>query len=183
VAHIGIFSLLDRVIIPVDHPVEVLGYALGYPEQFLMVELPVLNKHGQSDRRQVTNRHFIGRGVFEDLRAEVGRPDGAQVLLVALAVGRILVEHVRGAGLNLGFQDLFPQFAGHNGFPSLAFLFVAHVEFLEFLAMAGIEARAFVGAHQGPFPVCFHPFHEQVGQPHGIEQVAGPHFFFAVVLF
>ena len=45
--------------------------------------------------------HLIGVGVLDDFGAEVGGLDGAEILLVALAVARVLEQHVRRPRLNL----------------------------------------------------------------------------------
>ena len=73
-----------------------------------MVEFVVFDEHRQGYGGEVANGNFVRRGVLDDLGTKVGRADGAQVLLVALSVGRILIEHIRGAGFDLGFQDLLP---------------------------------------------------------------------------
>ena len=45
-----------------------------------------------------------------------------------------------------------------------------------------MEARALVGAEERPVGVVFNTLHEEVGRPHGVEQVAGSHLFLTVVL-
>src|SRR5690606_10350724 len=44
------------------------------------------------------------------------------------------------------------------------------------------QTRRFVGAEERPHLVILYPFHEQVGNPERVEQVARPKFFLAVVL-
>lgn len=66
----------------------------------------------QRDGRQVAHRALLGRRVLQDLGAQVGALDGAQVLLVGLAVAGVLVQHVGVAGLDLGLQDREPQLLG-----------------------------------------------------------------------
>ncbi len=48
--------------------------------------------------------------------------------------------------------------------------------------MGVAEAGALVGAHEGPVAVLLHALHEEVGHPHGVEEVAGAHLLLAVVL-
>lgn len=45
--------------------------------------------------------YLVGAGELDDLGAQVGGADGAEVLLVRLAVARVLEEHVRRARLHL----------------------------------------------------------------------------------
>lgn len=52
-------------------------------------------------KKKERESRLVGRGVLDDLRAEVGGLDGAEVLLVALEVARVFVQHVRRAGLHL----------------------------------------------------------------------------------
>jgi len=53
--------------------------------------------------------YLILTGVLYNLCAQVTAFNGAQVLLVALAVAGILVEHVRCAGLCLRLNDGMPH--------------------------------------------------------------------------
>src|SRR5690606_12452352 len=130
----------------------------------------------------VANGHLLGGGVLEDLRAEVAAADSAEVLLVALAVGGVLVEHVGGAGLDLAFQDLEPELLGLHGAAALAFALVLLIELLEGLPPGVGQAGALVGAHQGPVAVLLHALHEEVGDPQRVEEVAGAELLLAVVL-
>lgn len=41
--------------------------------------------------------NLIGRSVFNNLSAEIGGSDGAEILLIGLGVAGVLEEHVRGA--------------------------------------------------------------------------------------
>ena len=92
--HVGPPRLRHGVVVDVDDLVEVAGDDLGHLAQPLMAEDPpprsLLHKHGQADRGQVAHRHLVGRRVLDDLGAQVGALDGAEVLLVALAVARVL---------------------------------------------------------------------------------------------
>lgn len=53
--------------------------------------------------------HLVLVCVFYNLCAQVAGFDGSQVLLVALPVAGVLVEHVRCAGFCLRFDDGVPQ--------------------------------------------------------------------------
>ena len=49
----------------------------------------------------MAHRGLLGAGILQDLGAQVAAADGAQVLLVALPVAGVLVQHVRVARLHL----------------------------------------------------------------------------------
>lgn len=188
VAAVAALGLGHGVVVDVDDLVEVQRGVVGYLVELLVVEEQVtglVGAHvaGEGQRGEVADRNFVLVGVLHNLGAEVGALDGAQVLLVALAVGGVLEQHVGRAGLGLAFQNGEPQLLGLDGFAALAFALVLEVELLELGAVAGVEARALVGAHQRPVAVGFHALHEQVGRPEGEKQVAGAHLFLAVVLF
>ena len=142
----------------------------------------LLHKLGHGDRSEVAHRHFVGRGVLDDLGAEVGRTDGAEVLLVGLAVGSVLVEHVWRARFDLAFEDLEPQVLRLHGLASLAFRLVLGVEGFKFRTPAVGQSWAFVGAHERPIAVFFDALHEQVRRPKGVEQIAGALLLLSVVL-
>ena len=62
---------------------------------------------------KVAQRHtdLVNITILDDFSAEVAAGDGPEVLLVALAIARVLEEHVRSAGLNLRTDDVIPQLA------------------------------------------------------------------------
>ena len=182
VAHVAAARFGDRVVVLVDDPVEVLRQLVGDAEELVVIELALLHELGQRDGAQVAHGHLVGAGVLDDLRAEVAALDGAQVLLVALAVGGVLEEDVGRAGLDLALEDLEPEVLRLDGAAALAGGLVAFVQRLELLSPGVGQAGALVGAHQGPLAALLHALHEEVGDPHGVEQVAGAHLFLAVVL-
>lgn len=53
--------------------------------------------------------HLIFACVFHDLRAQIAGLDGAKILLVALPVAGVFVEHVGCAGFSLRLNDGIPQ--------------------------------------------------------------------------
>ena len=181
--HVGVARFRNGVVVAVDDAVQVAGHAVGDFEQLVVVKRAVLlHKLGHGNRSEVAHRHFVGRGVLDDLGAEVGRTDGAEVLLVGLAVGGVLVQHVGRTGLHLAFKDLEPQVLSLHGLASLAFCFVLGVEGFKLRTPAVGQSWALVGAHEGPVAVLFHTLHEQVGCPEGVEQIAGALLLLAVVL-
>jgi hypothetical protein len=84
VAHVRALGLLDGVVILVDDPVQVHRQDLDDLVEHLEVERAVLNEGGQSDRAEVAHGGLIWRRVLHDLRAQVRRLDGAEVLLIGL---------------------------------------------------------------------------------------------------
>lgn len=60
----------------------------------LQGHVPLAHIAGQSDGGQVADSGLLGAGELHDLRAQVGALDGAQVLLVALAVAGVLCGRV-----------------------------------------------------------------------------------------
>lgn len=68
------------------------------------------NRSGPS--KFLLSTHLVFAGVLHDFRAQVAALDGAQVLLVALAVAGVFVQHVRRAGLRLGLDDGVPELLG-----------------------------------------------------------------------
>jgi hypothetical protein len=120
VAHVAAARLGDRVVVLVDHAVEVAGELVGDLEELVVIELALVHELGQRDGAEVAHGHLVGAGVLDDLRAEVAALDGAQVLLVALAVGGVLEEDVGRAGLDLALQDLEPEVLRLDGLAALA---------------------------------------------------------------
>ncbi len=74
----------------------------------LLVSCPA-NSSQQSISPEVDCTHLVGSAVLDDLCAQVAALDGAEVLLVALAVAVVLVDHVGRAGLRLRLDDGVPQ--------------------------------------------------------------------------
>ena len=58
--------------------------------------------------------YLVRWGVLDDLGAEVGALDGAEILLIALPVAGVLVEDVGRSSLNLGVDDGGPQSLGFH---------------------------------------------------------------------
>lgn len=85
---------------------------------FLSCLSPSPTSHGlESGNRSgpsqfLLSTHLVFAGVLHDLRAQVAALDGAQVLLVALAVAGVFVQHVRRAGLRLRLDDGVPELLG-----------------------------------------------------------------------
>ena len=98
-----------------------------------MVELSFFRDElGEGDGSEVADGHLILRGVFDDFSTEVRGPDGTEVLLVGLAVGGVLVQHVGYTCLDLALDDLEPELLRLDGLAPFAFRFVFFVERFEF---------------------------------------------------
>jgi hypothetical protein len=54
----------------------------------------------------------FGRRILDDLRAQVGRLDTSEILLVTLRVARVLKKHIWGSCFDLCIDDLAEEFAG-----------------------------------------------------------------------
>ena len=100
VPQVGLLGRLDRVVVDVDDAVEVAGHGPGHLGQLLKVKEPALRVEGpgellalpsglavlladearQRDRGQVADGSLVGRRVLDDLSAQVGALDGAEVL-------------------------------------------------------------------------------------------------------
>lgn len=74
---------------------------------------------------EVSLSHLIFARVFHYLRAQVAAFDGSQVLLVALPVAGVLVEHVWRACFCLRLDDGVPQLLGLHHASSSALLLVS----------------------------------------------------------
>mmetsp|Transcript_73652 Transcript_73652/g.208598 ORF Transcript_73652/g.208598 Transcript_73652/m.208598 type:complete len:573 (-) Transcript_73652:343-2061(-) len=190
VPHVRAPRLLHWIVVPVDDPVEVLRCNLDHVVQAPEVVLlpPALRKGGQGDRREIAHSHLVRGGVLDDLRAQIGAVDGAEVLLVGLAVGVVLVQHVRRAGLHLRLQDAEPELLRLDALPALAISFHPGVHLLELLAphvherLASLRVIGLVGAEQRPLQVLLDAAHEEVGNPEAVEKVAGALLLLPVVL-
>lgn len=86
VAHVGLASLGNGVVVDVDDAVQVERDHLGDVVKLLeVVRLVGADEGGERDGSEVADGDLIRRGVLDDLRAEVGRLNGAKVLLIGFA--------------------------------------------------------------------------------------------------
>mmetsp|Transcript_1050 Transcript_1050/g.3271 ORF Transcript_1050/g.3271 Transcript_1050/m.3271 type:complete len:273 (-) Transcript_1050:81-899(-) len=185
-AKVGVLGLRNRIVVAVDDPVEVLGNHLGHIAQSGMIKFgltAVVGYHeaGQCDRCQVTHSNFIRSSVFDDLRAQIAGSDSSQVLLVALPVAGILVDHVWRSGLDLCFKDGEPQLPCVDDLPRAPLVLILLVQGLKFLAPAVGEPRRLVGAEERPLAVGFDPLHEKVRCPQRVEEIPGSRLLFSMV--
>eukprot|EP00438_Fugacium_kawagutii_P034554 Skav201792 [mRNA] locus=scaffold645:38737:39012:- [translate_table: standard] len=90
-AHVGTTSFFHGIVVSIDDLVQILCDHLGDLIEFLEVKNITLHKGGQGNGCKVADCHLILGGVLNDLRAQVGAMDGAQVLLVGFAIAVIFV--------------------------------------------------------------------------------------------
>jgi hypothetical protein len=137
-----LFGLGNGVVVTVNDAVQVACDNLGNLHKLVKVKATVGleslrgDQLGKRDTGQVANRRFIGSCVFHDFTAQIRRLDGSQVLLIGLAVGMVLEQHVGGTRFHLCIKDGEPQLLSLDGLTSLAFPFVTLVELDEFITKA-----------------------------------------------
>ena len=78
---------------------------------------------------------LVWSGVLDNLGAQVGTLDCAQILLVGFCIACIFVEHIRHAGLRLSGNDHLPQLPSRKCLATLSFRFVTFIQALKVLAM------------------------------------------------
>ena len=85
-----------------------------------------LNEFNQSFRcTRLLNLYLIRCSVFDDFRAEIRAVDGSQMLLIALGVALIFVQHERCASFDLSIDDGEPQILSFDCTTAQSFLFVS----------------------------------------------------------
>ena len=184
VSHVRGSSLRDGIVVAVDNFVQIFGDSLGDFMKILVIKSFgfKVRELGKRNAGKITNSHFILVCVFHDLGAEIRALDSSQVLLIALAIASIFVEHVGSACLNLGVNDLLPQPACLDLFSCATLLLILSVQCLEFVTPALEETGALVGAHERPVCIGLNSLHEKVWDPEGIKQVPRAVLFCAIVL-
>lgn len=83
--HVGSASLRNGIVIYIDDAVEVAGDDLRNIVKLLEIVLAVRDESREGERGKITDGGFLWRRVLYDFSAQVGRLDGAQVLLVRFA--------------------------------------------------------------------------------------------------
>ena len=81
-AEVRTTSFRDWVVVDIDDTVQVVGDDLGDIVQLLEVVLAVDDEGREGERGEIAHGGLVRCGIFNDLRAEVRRLDGTQVLLV-----------------------------------------------------------------------------------------------------
>src|SRR5690242_18678436 len=184
VTEVAAACLLNWVVVDFDDLVEVAGADLDDLVKLLEVELSalVIDKRGKGNGSQVADSDLIGRGVLNDLGAQVGAADGTKVFLVALPVGSIFVEHEGVTSLSLSLEDCVPQLLGTDSLAATTLLLVLLVEGDKLITVDISKARALVGAHECPLAVLLDTLHEEIGNPQSVEEIASTNLFLTVVL-
>jgi hypothetical protein len=184
VAEVAAACLFNRVVVDLNDLVQVAGDDLCDFMELLEVKLAtlVVNERRQGKRSQVANGDLIGSGVLDNLSAQVRAADGTKVLLVALAVASVLVEHEGVTSLGLSLEDGIPKLLGTDSLATLVLLLVALVQSFELVTVDIGETGALIGAHECPIAIVLDTLHEEVRNPQSVEEIASADFLFAVVL-
>jgi hypothetical protein len=110
VTHVTVASLFYGTVVDVDNLVQVTDDNLCDLMELLEVihAFVIVGVARQSQRGKVADRNLIRGAVLDDLSVEVGAADSTEVLLVALAVAGVLVQHkgVARALLNLPMRSI-----------------------------------------------------------------------------
>lgn len=143
-AKIGVAALLRGILVLVNDDVEITGEHRSDLAEALEVELSIPHKPRQAERTQVTDRRLVRSRVLDDLRTKVAGLDRAQVLLVGLGIGRILVEELRATRLDLRVQNHLPNLLRRHRLATATLLLLPRLKFLEGLAMAIRKTRGLI---------------------------------------
>eukprot|EP00438_Fugacium_kawagutii_P014958 Skav234160 [mRNA] locus=scaffold572:66643:67359:- [translate_table: standard] len=170
-AHVGTTSFFHWIVVSIDHFVQVLGNHLRHFIELLEVKNITLHKGRQGNGRKVADRNLIWGGVLNDLCAQIGAMDGAQVLLVGLPIAVVFVQHVGRARLHLGLQNPEPQVLSLDGLSTFASCFQFDIEPFEVFSpqihqtFASLGVESLIGTEQGPILVLLHSLHEEIRDP------------------
>merc|ERR1719234_2437287 len=117
VSHVAVPRLLNGVEVHLNDLVQVLRCHLGHLLKALKVVGVRLLVHKCIDGNgcKIADCYFIRSRVLYDFCAKVGTLDGPQILLVALSIARVLVEHVGSSGFNLRLNNGIPQLLRFDG--------------------------------------------------------------------
>lgn len=96
-----------------------------------VILLTVDDKRRQSDTGKIAYSNLIRARVLDNFSAQVTALDGAEVLLVRLAIASVLVKHVWGSRFSLRFQDGKPELLSLDGLAATSFTFITFIESLE----------------------------------------------------
>jgi hypothetical protein len=82
VAEVGTAGLRDRIVVHVDDSVEIESNHFRHVVELGEIVLPVGDEGRECYGGKIANRNLVGGWIFNDLRAEVGWFDGAEILLI-----------------------------------------------------------------------------------------------------
>ena len=102
--------------------------------------------------------------------------------MIALAITGVLVEHIRSSRFGLRLEDGVPQLLCFDSLSTSPFFLVLFVQCFEFIAVDIGEPGCFIWTEERPLKILLHTTHEQIWGPESVEQIAGSHLFFSVIL-
>lgn len=206
----------QRIEVHIDDSVQIANDDTRHLNEFIEIEGSIGSDESvQSDRRQIadsdlngsaavcrtsSNAYLIRCGVFDDFCAQIRTMNCSEMLLIALGIAMIFVEHERRSRLDLSIDDSEPKILSFDGATSQTFLFVSilertvqrfdlrtlslvpGVEIVEFFAPDILQVFALMGTHQRPFVIGLDASHEQIGNPQGREEIASAFLFGTGVL-
>lgn len=109
VSQVRLFACFHRLVRLVYDQVHVADHEAHHVVQCGVIHVAIQRLRGHRQTGQVAHGCLFAVALLDDLRAQVRRPDGAQVLLVALPVTMVLEQHVGSACLDLTLQYGVPQ--------------------------------------------------------------------------
>mmetsp|Transcript_1961 Transcript_1961/g.5685 ORF Transcript_1961/g.5685 Transcript_1961/m.5685 type:complete len:304 (+) Transcript_1961:879-1790(+) len=202
-APIGHPCTRTRVLVDINYLVEISRYNLGRSMEGLMIKVNLCrslstrrilsingaicttvghNILGQADAGQIAHCYLIFVRVLNDFRAQIAALDRSEILLIALLVCSVLVEHIGRPSLDLGINNGTPQLSRSYLTNKLALGFILLIETLELLAMTLLQTLTLMRTHETPHAIVLNPFHEEIGHPKTIKEITCSLLFFAMVL-
>lgn len=128
--------------------------------QHLVVHIAILGLGRQAQRSEIADGSLFAVALLNDLGAEVGRTDCAQVLLVALGVAVIFEKDLWGASLYLALKNHIPQFLSFHLFLDLSLFFLRQIFRFEVSTPRVYQTRTLVWTHERPVRVFLDSAHE-----------------------
>ena len=131
VAEVAAASLFNRVVVDFNDLIEIMSHDLGHFVEFgeIVFSTIVVHEGWEGKRSEIAHSHFVRCGIFDDLGAKIGTANSSQVLLVALPVAGVFVEHVWVASLGLSLENGVPKLLSANCLATPTLLFISdHID-------------------------------------------------------
>ncbi len=178
VAEVGVAGLGGGVVVDVDHVIEHAHGSGDGGSEGVAVDSTIADVGGKVDGAEVADGGFFCGGVEEDLGAEVGGVDDADVLLGGAEVGGVLEGDPGVACLEEHGEHFAPEGLGFDAFEESDFAFVGHLLVFGIAGFEGgacevVKVGAVGGVEEGPGAAGFDALHKEVGDPVGGVHVVG----------